>query len=269
MKRPSKERPLFCGHNMKGTIFLKPLEYSIIADGEKWRQGGKIKGSLKIKNHSGEKVEFASLKMALESGNFKKIKSKDKKAWGVLAKLLLGENISVAPNGEMEFSWQFDLPEDCQITDKDGSLYLTFYQKDEEWPLGQLELVVEPKLVMDQFLEIFENFLRFKVVQKKYSKGMVEIKLNPPSSRELGHIESLVLRMKEVDKTLDLEYNFNVNVFETVAGNVMTQKKTLKMNKKMTSKEYYIYGDSPNHDYIKASIDSVIKEASPKFYASK
>lgn len=255
--------------NMKGTIFFKPLEYNIIADGERWRQGDKINGRLKIKNHSAESVEFPILKISLAVGNFKKIKSKDKRAWDYLAETTLGEKISIGASEEKEFSWNFELPEDCQITDKDRSLYLTFFDHDDIWPTFQLELVVDPKLVMLQFLEIFESFLRFKVVQTKFSKGMVEIKLNPPSSRELSHLESLVLRMKEVDKTLDLEYIFNMHVFEMVAGNMMAQKKIKQVDQKLTSKQYYIYGDSPNHDFIKMSISDVIKEGTPRFFLPK
>lgn len=250
---------------MKGTIFLKPLEYNIIADGERWHQGEKIKGVLKIKNHSVDTIELPLLKISLAGGNFKKIKTKDKKAWENLAEISLGEKISIGASVEKEFAWNFQLPEDCQITDKSGSVYLTLIDQEGGLPVGQLELVIEPKLVIHQFLEIFQNFLRFKVVQTKFSKGMVEIKLNPPSSKEMNNIESLVLRMKEVDKTLDLEYTFNTHAFEMVSGNLLAQKKIKQVNQKFTFKEYTIYGDSFNHDFIKTSISAVIKEATPKF----
>lgn len=251
--------------SMKGTIFLKPLEYNIIADGESWRQGDKIKGSLKIKNHCTDKIELPFLKISLVVGHFKKIKTKDKKAWEILSEIMLGEKFSMGSLEEKEFFWSFELPEDCQITDKDRSVYLTFKDQDEIWPTGQLELVVNPKIVIKQFLEILENFLRFKTVQTKFSKGMVEIKMNPPTSKELSHVESLVLRMKEVDKTLDLEYIFNLHVFEIVAGNMMAQKKIKQVDQKLTSKQYHLYGDSLNQDFIISSISSVIKEATPRF----
>lgn len=248
---------------MKGTIFLKPLEYNIIADGERWRQGDKIKGTLKIKNHGNDSIELPSLKISLAVGNFKKIKSKDKKAWDSLSEISLSEKFSIAPNAEAEFSWNFQLPEDCQITDKNGSLYLTFIDrfanKEDSWPTGQLELVVDPKIEMEQFLEIIQNFLRFKVVQTKFSKGMVEIKLNPPTSREMSHVESLVLRMKEMDKTLELEYIFNMHVFETVSGNIMTQKKIKQVNQLLSSTQLL------DQDFMVKAIGDVIKEGTPKF----
>lgn len=251
---------------MKATIFVKPLEYNLNADGEKWRQGDLIKGSLIIRNHSADNFLLPCLKVSLAAGSFKKVKLKDSRQWDYLFETTVADRITLGAQEEKEFLWNFKLPENCPITDKNGTVYLMFNDQDDSWPKGLLELGIEPKLVMKQFLEIFENFLRFKVVQTKFSKGMVEIKLNPPSSREFSHIESLVLRMKEIDKILDLEYNFNLQVFDATAGPMVVQKKIRKIEQKFTSKEYYIYGDSPNHDFIKTSIEAVIKEAAPRIF---
>lgn len=250
---------------MKGTIFLKPLEYSITADGEKWRQGDTIRGNLKITNHSTENVELPFLKLSLAVGNFKKIKAKDKNAWESLSEIKLSEKFIIGASEEKEFLWNFELPDDCQITLKDKSLYLTYLDREEVLPTGQLELVVDPKIIINQFLEIFESFLRFKVVQTKYSKGMVEIKLNPPSSKELSHVESLILRMKETDRTLNIEYVFSMHAFEMVAGNMIAQKKIKQVEQKLSSSQYYVYGNSVNQDFIVKTISDVIKEATPKF----
>jgi sporulation-control protein spo0M len=253
---------------MKGTIFVKPLEYNIIAEGEKWRQGDKIKGQISIKNHSAETINLDLVNVSLALGNYKKVKAKDKKAFGSIDKKVLAEKLSIEASGDKEFTWEFTLDEDCPITDKNGSIYLLFNNNnnDDSYPLGQLELGISPKIVMTQFLEILVTFLRFKIVQTKFSKGMVEVKLNPPSSRELSHVESLVLRMREVNKTLDLEYCFNMQVFETVAGNMIVQKKTKEFTQQLTSKQYYVYGDSPNHEFIKSSVEAIIKEATPRIF---
>ncbi len=254
---------------MRGVVFLKPLEYSVEVVGEKWRQGDKLKGCLKIKNHSQEKIELTCLKISLAIGFFKKIKTKDKKAWENLAEVILSEKLSLEASEEKVFNWDFLLSEDCQITEKDKSLFLTFISNNEnndEWPNGNLELVIEPKLVIQQFLEIFQSFLRFKVIQNKFSKGMVEIKLNPPNSRELSHVDSLVLRMKEVEKSLHLEYLFTLHAFETVAGNMIAQKKIKQVEQILSAKQYCFYGDSLNQEFIVDAINGVIKEATPKFY---
>ena len=254
---------------MKATNFIKPLEYSITADGERWRQGDKIKGTLKIKNHSSDMIELAYLKLSLTVGNFKKIKAKDLKAWEPLSQVVLSDKLSISALEEKEFNWDFQLLEDCQITEKDKSIYLTYFTSEDLWPTGQLELVIDLKLIMLQFLEIFESFLRFKVAQTKFSKGVIEVKLNPPKSRELSHVESLVLRMKELNKELVVEYIFNVHAFEMVAGNMIAQKKVKQFIQNLNSKQYYTYGDSPNHEFIRTSIESVVAEVVPKIFQTK
>lgn len=249
---------------MKGTIFLKPLEFNIEAVGEKWRQGDKIKGTLKIKNHSDEKIELPQLAVALSEGAYKKIKEKDNKAWKVLTKNTLAENLVLNGPQEMEYSFEFALPEDCLITDKGGSLYLAFFDKEDSWPAGHIELVVEPKQVFSQILEIFENFLRFKVAQIKSNKGMVEVKLNPPSSREFSTVDSLVLSMSEIDKKLTLDYLFNVRTLDMTSGTMQTQKKTKKVVQEFESKQYLVYGQSLNQDFILASLTSAVNDVKPK-----
>ncbi len=255
---------------MKGLVFLKPLEFIIIADGEKWRQGDQIKGSFQIKNLGADKVDLSFLKISLAVGIFKKIKLKDKKSWNLISDLVLSESISIEPNKELIFPWKFLIPEDCQITEKDKSVFLTFNTSNSEietWPSGELEIAIEPKLIIHQFLEVIQNFLRFKIVKTKFSDGMVEVKLNPPNSKEMSHVESVVLRAREVNSILELEYTFNILVFETVAGNIMAQKKIKHVEQKLTSKECYIYGDSFNQDFVISSVGSLIKEATPKFYS--
>jgi len=254
---------------MKSTTFTKSIEYNLITNAEKWRQGDKINGVLKIKNISLDNIEIPVLKITLAVGNFKKIKSKDIKAWDHFSEILFEDKISISSGEQIEYAWNFKLPEDSQITEKDKSVYLTFFDGVEPWPSALLELVVDPKLVIMQFLEILVVFMRFKALQRKFSKGMVEVKLSPPSSKDMSHVESLVLRMKEVDKTLEIEYIFTTHAFEMVAGNMMAQKKTAQVDQKLTSNEYYIYGDSPNHEFIKSSVSSVIAKATPKFFLPK
>jgi hypothetical protein len=250
---------------MKGTIFSKPLEYNIDIAGEKWSQGDKVKGTMKIKNHGADNVTLSALQVVLASGNYKKIKAKDKKGWESLAEVTLGESIALNPNEEKEFPWEFKLAENSRITDKDGSLYVTFSDtKNAEWPVGMLELAVHPKQIILQFLEIFENFIRFKVAQTKYAKGMVEVKMNPPKSRELSNVEGLVLRIQEVEKTLKLEYNFTVSVLDMAGGAMTAEKKTKQFEQSFTSKQYLIYGDSINQDFLIESIQSILKEVKTK-----
>lgn len=248
---------------MKGTIFLKPLEYVIETIGEKWLQGDKLKASLKVKNHSAEKIELPLLKVVLSEGNYKKIKAKDIKGWTKISEHILEEKITLLPNEEKDYSFEFKLAENSSVTDKNGSLYLAFFDKDEPAPAGHIELVVEPKAAIKQTLEIFENFMRFKVKEIKSVKGMLEVKLVPPSSRELSNLDGLTLSISEVEKTLTLKYHFNLRAIDLMSPTMQVEKKTKELEQKLSAKEYMMY-DSINQDFIIKSLQTVIDSVKTK-----
>lgn len=249
---------------MKGLVFLKPLEYSIEAVGEKWHQGDKLIGSLKIKNHSSEKIELPILKVALCEGHYKKIKAKDEKGWIVVSEVTLSEILIIDPSEEKNYSFEFKLSENCSITDKNGSLYLAFFDKDEKNPAGHIELVIEPKIVIQQILQILESFLRFKVKEIKYSKGMIEVKLIPPASRELSNLDGLLLSISEVEKKLTLKYFFNLRVLNITGASMQSEKATREMEQNFNSNQYLIYGDSINQDFIIASVQEILNGVKTK-----
>lgn len=250
---------------MKSTFIIKPLEYSIEVIGERWRQGDKIKGSLKINNHSTEKIALDHCLISLCEGHYKKIKAKDKNGWKEVSVIKLDEKISLNETSEISFPFEFILSENCLITDKGGSLYLAFFENNEDLPVGHIELIVEPKLVISQVLEIFENFIRFKVAQMKSTKGMVEVKLNPPAGRDFSTIDSLVLNVSEIDKNLTMKYLFNTKVLDMSTGTMQAQKKVKEIDQVFNSKQYLIYEQSLNQDFIIQSINTVITEIKPKF----
>lgn len=248
---------------MKGTIFLKPLEYNVEAMGERWRQGDKIKGTLTIKNHSADKIDLPFLKIKLAEGNYKKIKAKDAKAWNTLTETNLSEALSVGPSAEHNFTFEFTIPETSPVTDKNGSLYLAFFDKEDAQPAGNIELVIEPKQTIQFVLQVFENFARFKVKEIKNGKKSVEVKLMPPASREASNIDSLILSLAESEKTLSMNYLFNLRGIDMSSGTMQTQKKTKEIEQKFSSKQYMMY-DSPNQDFILTSIQTALNEVKPK-----
>lgn len=248
---------------MKGTVFLKPLEYSLETVGEKWHQGDKLKGVLKIKNHSSEKIELPLLKVAICEGLYKKIKAKDAKGWSTILENTLSEGMTINPSEEKEYAFEFKLNENCSVTDKNGSLYLAFFDKDEKIPAGHIELVIEPKVVIQQILQILESFLRFKVKEIKNVKGMVEVKLVPPTSRELSNVDGLLLSLSEVEKNLTMKYFFNLRVLNLAGTTMQSEKTTKEMEQKFTSKQYMIY-DSINQDFITASVQEILNGVKTK-----
>ncbi len=249
---------------MKTIIIKKPIEYNFEALGEKWRQGEKLKGIVSIKNNGSEKIEIPHLRVSLLSGIYKKVKVKDPKAFESFKELDLEKNISLSASESKIFDFEFLLPEDCRITDKDGSVYLALFDVDESTPTGNLELNITPKIMLTQFLEIMDNFLRFKVGVMKFNKGMIEVKLTPPASKDFSQVEGLLLKMKEVDKNLILEYHFTNKKIEMNGSSMSTAKVAQKFDQTISAKEFYIYGDSVNQDKIIVLINSILNQVKPK-----
>ena len=215
---------------MKTIIIKHPIEFNFEAKGEKWRQGEKLSGTVTVKNNGAEKVEIPFLKVALLSGTYKKVKAKDPKAFEPIQELNLEKNVSLNPTESKEYKFDFMLAEDCRITDKDGSVYLALFDKDENTQTGNLELSITPKLMMMQFLEIMDNFIRFKIGAMKFNKGMVEVKLTPPTSKDFSQVEGLLLKMKEVEKNLILEYHFSNKKIEMNGSSMTTSKVAQKFD---------------------------------------
>ena len=248
---------------MKGVIFLKPLEYTIVAVGEKWHQGDKLKGTLKIKNQSADKIEVPVLKVAVCVGHYKKVKAKDPKGWSPIIESKLAEKITLNPLDEIDYSFEFKLAENSAVTDKNGSLYLAFFDKDEPLPTGHIELVIEPKIIIKQILQILENFLRFKVKEIKSGKGILEVKLTPPTSREMSNVDGVLLSISEIEKNLTLKYFFNLRALDFTSATMQVEKTTKEMEQTFTSKQYMIY-DSINQDFIVDSVQTILNSIKTK-----
>lgn len=249
---------------MKTNVFLKPLELSLEAIGEKWHQGDKIKGSIRVINNSLEKIDRPALRVAICHGHFKKIKAKDEKGWTTLSEKEILDVLSVNSSSEQNYNFEFSLAEDCSITDKNGSLYLVFFYNDDKIPAGHIELLIEPKIVIQNILQIIESFLRFKVKEIKYNKSMVDIKLVPPTSRELSNLDGLVLSISEIDKKLILKYSFNLRVLNITGATMQSEKKVQELEQVFHSNQYLIYGDSINQDFIVASVQEILNVVKTK-----
>ena len=249
---------------MKGTIISKPLEYTIEALGEKWHQGDKLTGSLTIKNNGAEKVDLPFLKVAILEGNYKKVKAKNAKGWSSITEVVVAEKLTLNSSEEKNYPFEFQLAENSSITDKNGSLFLVYFDKEDEFPKGNIELVIEPKQLIKNVLQIFENFLRFKVKEIKSGKGSLEVKLVPPTSRELSNVDSLMLNISEIEKSLTLHYHFDFRVLNLTGATMQSEKTKKDIENVFTAKEYLIYGDSVNQDFIVESVQKVLSEVKTK-----
>ena len=203
---------------MKGTTFAKPLEYTFITQGEEWKQGEIIKGVLHIRNHGQAPVTIEKIRTMLAHASFRKVHAQDPRAWTKVEELVLASQLQIPPGQSQEFSWQFQLSNDCPITDKNASLYLLYGSSNDAWPAGSLQLTVDLRPMLFEFVKIFQDFYRFQIKEKKYRMGMVEIKLLPPKSRECANIEVAHCLLRLMEDTLEVNYIFSVQELEISGG---------------------------------------------------
>lgn len=249
---------------MKGTLFKAPLELNLHIEGENWRQNQKIRGSLKIKNHGQESLSLGKIGVHLCWGHAKKIKSKSDTSFDFENSTLFDGQSILAPQEEKELLWEFELQESCAITDKSGSYYLLYGEKEKIWESGLLHLQIDPRAIFDSFLEIFVNFFRFKVKGKKNKKGFVEVKLLPPNAKEFLSMDNLHCQMRIKDDIFEINYLFNVRKMAYAIEGVKLEKKQLEFHERLGPKEYYLFKDSPNQDVMKSKIEKTLNEVKSK-----
>ncbi len=246
-------------------MLQKSLEYTVSVDGERWIQGESMKGAMTIKNHGDKSVVIDEILISFAHGVFRKVRNNDDSAWKDISTIILAENERIESGSEMQYEWGFDLRDDCPITDNIGSMYLIYGVDKNPVECGKLQLNIDIKPVMAFFLEMFENFFRFKIGPKKFKNGFVEIKMIPPKSREMSALDGLNLQLKQLGDELTVKYIFKTKALESNAGDVKIEKKKKEFEQILTSKEYMIYG-SFNHDGVKKAIGEIVQNVIPKFF---
>jgi len=249
---------------MKGTLFKAPLELNLHIEGETWRQNQKIRGSLKIKNHGQESLSLETMGVHLCWGHAKKIKTKSDTSFDFESSTLFSKQSTLAPQEEQELLWEFELQEDCAISDKSGSYYLLYGEKEKIWESGLFQLQIDPRAIFDSFLEIFVNFFRFKIKDKKNKKGFVEVKLVPPNAKEFLSMDNLLCQMRIKDDIFEINYLFNVKKVAYAIEGMKLEKNKIEFQDRLNPKEYYLFKDTPNQDVMKSKIENTLGEVKSK-----
>ena len=66
-----------------------------------------------------------------------------------------------------------------------------------------------------------------------------------------------------------MEYIFTLLSFDMASGNMLAKKKIIQVERTLLAKQYTIYGDSLNQEFLIAEFMGVIKEATPKSLMTK
>jgi len=249
---------------MKGTFFQQPLEFSLDIQGESWMQGQIVKGNLIIRNHGSEEVDLSNYGVTFAHTDAKKLKAKNEKAFSNSEQFPFPSGTKLSPSSEQSLEWEFKLSSDCPITEKSSSPFIYCGNQDELFEGGHLELQVEPIEILSKYIEIFENFFRFKRKTLKNKKGFIDIAYTCPGGKDMGQIDKLNQQLRISDGKLEINWLFKLNKLGYDEGRVVEEKVEKKFEQILEPKQYTIYGDSPNQDGIIASINEILDQAKKK-----
>ena len=248
---------------MKATLFAKPLEYNLNVTGESWKQGEKVNGHITILNHNPEAVSIGNFSTFLAFGDLKKMKAKKDNAFKYINEFTHEENLEIAAKSELSFDFNFELNSDCQITIKSASLYIISGNKESIHESIQLQLHVEPISAISSYIEILENFYRFKVKGLKSKDEYIEATVNTPDTKALSGVQKCKLLMRLKDKNLELKYSYKLKQLCYESGSIETKDVDLDVEQTLLPRQYDMYG-SPNQDGIRKSIEEMLLKVKAK-----
>ena len=233
---------------MRGFNIKDGVQFNCNLNGEVWRQGDCINGSLEIDDPS------IGGNIYLVLGKKKKILNKDPKAFSIINKK------SFSPSTEAQ-QFEFQLEKNCSISDT----YLLFGSGDDLFEYGNMLLPLKEHKLIEDFLEVFTLFYKFKTKKLKSNKlGYVEATIEVPSSRAHTNIISLKMLLKIKGDDLIMSYQFVLNKINFESGTGILDKETFEVDKILTPKEYLIYGTSFNQEVVRKSIDEVFEQIKKK-----
>jgi hypothetical protein len=241
---------------MKATFFNKPLEWNLETREESWPQGSTVNGTIRVKNHGAEKMDLRSAGVGLAYADIKKVHAKTEGALKPEVQILLDKK-EVSPGETIEMNFSLTLPENCPVSDKKSSFFLTYGRNLSE---KHLQLKIEPKILYGKLIGILDTFCRFKLKEFKGTKKGVEYKLLPPTSREMANLDSLNLTLSMKGESLNCEFDFQVKKLETSGVTNKINKSSVKIERSLTPKEYSLGRDMINQDQLLKVFEGVIGE---------
>lgn len=242
---------------MRSVFFQRPLEYQIAASGEEWNQGDPLSGTMRVRNSGGEALPAQSVRILLVYAVKKELKDGKADPWQVLE--TLGFDLPELATGTQHVTdWSLQLPSDCPVTDKSGTLFLLFGGIEALENGGRIDLQVRLHPMLQSFLQTFTTQFKFLEKYRKHVKGWTEVKLNPPDSQEYSSLDNLLCHLRIREEQLEVRYLFKVKVFSREDDFVKIRRKTRELEQSLTPEDYLQPGGFPNRNCFRERIDEAL-----------
>jgi hypothetical protein len=247
---------------LKGTFFLKPLEFNITIFGESFEQGELLKGNVILKKHDDCDLSLSDYGVILALGDLKKIKKKDNKAFMALSTKYFQTDSSTEETQFLEFSFQLEA--NSPITTKASSHYLLCGHKDDLLNAGALELNITPNRWFQEYINTLVLFFKFKIKGIKSKKELVEYKLQAPDTKDFGAVEQLLLSLKIDGEKIQVFYQFKVKKLCYEMQGVVAKDVIINIEQVLEPNDYKQFGDAANQDKMKFFLNQALEQIKRK-----
>ncbi|HTL13268.1 MAG TPA: hypothetical protein VL588_12310 [Bdellovibrionota bacterium] len=248
---------------MKGTFFQKTLEFRLAVDGESWRQGTAVVGTLQVRNHGPEPIPASDLRVTLAHGTDRKVKAKAADAFKTVGQFKPESGSLVAPGALSEgLGWKFTLEANAPVTDRAGSLYLLYGRGDDLAAHGHLQLKVVPQHPVEDLIEVMTTTFHFAVKHiLAGKKGEVEVKFTPPDGKTYGFVEQLELSLIDQAGDIAAEFDFLIKQIDATQPGLGFKKVSRKLERVFARSEMvHGFNGRLNKDAAEAALRGVLDE---------
>jgi len=249
---------------MRSVYIQQPPEHQIEVDGESWNQGEVVKGQIRIRNMSSKTVAVKTSQIVLAHGLKKAFKEGTMVPWEVLEKQVVAQEIALQAGSKLTFGWNFDLSTDCQITDKQGGLYLIFGGDEALTEGGRLNLQINLHPILQNYLQTCTTQVRFLEKYQKRKSGWTEVKLIPPDSREYPNMDYVLCFLRIHDEQLEAHYRFKMSGLGRTGEKMTVTKKNRELEQSIPQGKYLQPGGFPNRACFRENIDQALNIARPE-----
>jgi len=244
---------------LKGTSFQKPLEFRIQVDGESWTQGSVIEGTLEAHNHDTAPIGPEKFRLFVAHGDLKKVKAARVGGFDALVPIDLSPEQGTG-NG-IRSRWKLQLEPNTPITDKSGSLFLLYGATEDPISLGHLQLMIEPRQIYQDYVDILKTDFRFSERYKKSKKEKVEVKMMPPEGGSAyATVEQLLVYFSLDGDRLHVQYQFSVKEIDAMESGVEIKKRKKTFEQTFGPSEYLLSNGRLKFDHIQAAIQKILEQ---------
>ncbi len=244
---------------MKAVLFKSPLEYSLVVEGENWRQGEPIKGLIKVKNHAQDAQSLQGLSVKLVHASLKDVRARkvDKVKILLSRDFLDAKTVAGSNGGDPQWEWSFDGDVNAPVTDSLSSLYVFFGKGEDLSQYGNIQVIMHPHALVGEVLTLLTIHHRFVLKAIKNQKGFVELKLDPPDERRFAAVDQALMRFRFQDDELYIHSDFAVTRIDGEKSSVGIAKKKETIKHELARHQYVLSNGRLNEPEIEKVLQEI------------